>query len=107
MIHIFFSASLTRRAVALAFIISIGAIGGLIGGQLYNESQKPQYRIGHTIALICTIAQAIIVIILRLLFKSINFRRSQMNEKEIQTEIDKYGGNQLASDRHPEFRYTL
>jgi len=30
-----------------------------------------------------------------------------MTEKEIQKQIEKYGGNESAGDRHPEFRYTL
>lgn len=98
---------LTRRAVALAFTISIGAVGGFIGGQIYDEKQKPHYRTGNTIALICTIIQTVLVIILRLIFILINHRRSRMSEKEVQKQIEKYGGNESTGDHHPEFRYTL
>ena len=102
-----FSASLTRRAVALAFIISMGAIGGLISGQIYDENQRPQYRLGNTIALMCTAIQTILVVSLRFMFIVINQRRSRMNREEIQTQIERYGGNELVGDYHPDFRYTL
>jgi tryptophan-rich sensory protein len=102
-----FSASLTRRAVTLAFVISIGAIGGLIAGQIYQEKQKPRYFISNTIAFVCTALQAVLVISLRLIFVYINRQRSRMNEEEIQQQVERYGGNELAGDHHPEFRYTL
>ncbi|CAF5003087.1 unnamed protein product [Rotaria sp. Silwood1] len=100
-------ASLTRRAVASAFIISIAAIGGLVAGQIYQAQQKPRYFIGNTIALIFIVLQTILVIILRLMFLYINRQRSQMNTEQINQQIKRYGGNELVGDRHPEFRYTL
>ncbi|UJR25750.1 hypothetical protein I4U23_007100 [Adineta vaga] len=99
--------SLTRRAVALAFIVSVGSIGGLISGQIYDEKQKPQYLTGHTIALACTIIQAILTISLRIIFMFINYRRARLNDAEIEDQIEYYGGNELVGDHHPEFRYTL
>ena len=101
------SASLTRRAVALAFAISIGALGGLISGHIYDETQKPRYIRGNTIGLICTILQTIFVIALRFMFISINQQRSNMNEQEIQKEIEQYDSDRAVGDRHPHFRYTL
>ena len=101
------SASRTRRTVALAFTISIGAIGGLIAGQIYDEKQKPQYTLGNTIGLICTIVQTISVISLRCIFMFINRQRSKMNADEIKKQIERYGGQELAGDHHPDFRYTL
>ena len=101
------SASLTRRAVASAVIVSIGILGGVIAGHIYQAKQKPRYLLGHTIALISTVVQTILIIILRCVFVLINRRRSRMNAEEIQEQIAKYGGNELAGDRHPEFRYML
>ena len=40
------SASLTRRAVASAVIVSIGTLGGVISGQIYQANQKPRYFLG-------------------------------------------------------------
>jgi hypothetical protein len=30
-----------------------------------------------------------------------------MNEEQIKQEVEKYGGEKLAGDHHPDFRYTL
>jgi hypothetical protein len=37
----------------------------------------------------------------------INRRRERMNEEQIQEQIERYGGEELAGDHHPTFRYTL
>ncbi len=106
MIYIF-SGSLTRRAVASAMIVSVGTLGGVISGQIYQEKQKPRYFIGNTIAFSFIVLQTILIVILRLIFVFINRQRSQMNNEQINQQIARYGGNELAGDRHPEFRYTL
>ena len=85
----------------------MGAIGGLISGQIYDEEQKPRYILGNTIALICTVIQTILIISLRFILLFINQQRSQMNADEIQKQIERYGGNELVGDHHPDFRYTL
>ncbi|CAF4967673.1 unnamed protein product, partial [Rotaria sp. Silwood1] len=100
-------ASLTRRAVASALIVSFGTLGGVISGQIYRAKQKLRYFIGNTIALIFIVLQTILVIILRLMFLYINRQRSQMNTEQINQQIKRYGGNELVGDRHPEFRYAL
>ncbi|CAF3722339.1 unnamed protein product [Adineta steineri] len=100
-------ASLTRRAVASALIVSVGSLGGIISGQIYTDNQKPKYYLGNTIALSFVTLQTILALILRLTFILINRRRLRMNQEEIDQEIQRYGGIELAGDRHPEFRYTL
>jgi hypothetical protein len=37
----------------------------------------------------------------------INCRREKMNDEQKQQQIRKYGGEQLAGDHHPDFRYIL
>jgi hypothetical protein len=37
----------------------------------------------------------------------INRRRKQMNDEQIKQEVEKYGGEKLAGDHHPKFRYIL
>jgi hypothetical protein len=106
MIYIF-SASLTRRAVASAIIVSVGTLGRVISGQIYQAKQKPRYFIGNTIAFSFIVLQTILIVILRLIFMFINRQRSKMNNEQINQQIVRYGGNELAGDRHPDFRYTL
>ncbi|KAI8334654.1 major facilitator superfamily domain-containing protein [Chlamydoabsidia padenii] len=41
----------TKRGVAIAFIISLGTVGGAIAGQLYRNDDAPYYSRGHEICL--------------------------------------------------------
>ncbi|KAI9325660.1 major facilitator superfamily domain-containing protein [Zopfochytrium polystomum] len=97
---------LTRRAAAAGVIVSIGTIGGAIGGQIYFDKWN-NYFGGHTIAISCIAAQTALVILLRFVFVNVNKRRSLMDEAEKNAVVEKYGGVELAGDRMPDFRYTL
>ena len=98
---------MTRRAIAAAVIVSIGTTGGVISGQIYQAKQKPRYLIGHSISFACVALQTVLIIILRLIFMMINRHRDKLSEEEKQKQIEKYGDEQAAGDRHPNFRYTL
>ncbi|CAF1682766.1 unnamed protein product [Adineta ricciae] len=100
-------ASLTRRAVASATIVSIGTIGGAVAGQIYQDKQKPQYFLGNSISLGCIVVQTILVLSLRFIFIYENRRRGRFTKEQIERQIERYGGNDLVGDRHPDFRYTL
>lgn len=102
-----FSASLTRRAVASAFIMSLAAVGGVASGHTYQEKQKPRYLFGNATGLFCTALQTLVVICLRFIFMYINRQRSKMNLAEIKKQIEHYGGDEFAGDHHPEYRYAL
>ncbi|KAG1455756.1 hypothetical protein G6F56_006991 [Rhizopus delemar] len=95
---------LTRRAVASAAIVSVGTIGGAIGGQIYYD--PPKYFGGSTIAFSCMAAQTVLVLILRALLARENKRRQFMTDSQKEQEIEKYGAD-LIGDRHPSFRYVL
>ena len=88
-------------------IVSVGTLGGVVAGQLYQADQKPRYLLGNAIAFTFVALQTILVVILRFVFVLINRQRSRMNAEEIQKEVERHGGHELAGDRHPEFRYTL
>ncbi|KAI8390043.1 major facilitator superfamily domain-containing protein [Blakeslea trispora] len=96
---------LTRRAVASAAIVSVGTIGGAIGGQIYFDG--PKYFVGNTIAFSCIAVQTVLVIVLRLLLARENKRRSKLSEEQRELEIHKYGGMDLVGDRHYSFKYVL
>ncbi|CEJ05207.1 hypothetical protein RMCBS344292_19153 [Rhizopus microsporus] len=96
---------LTRRAVASAAIVSVGTIGGAIGGQIYYD--PPKYFGGNCIAFGCMAAQTVLVIILRILLARENKRRTFLTDSQKEQEIEKYGGYDLVGDRHPSFRYVL
>ncbi|KAK9765531.1 hypothetical protein K7432_006071 [Basidiobolus ranarum] len=96
---------LTRRAVASAAIVSFGTIGGAIGGQIYYD--PPKYLGGNIIAVSCVALQTVLVIILRVVFTWENRRRSRLTPEQKEQEVARYGGIELAGDRHPDFTYTL
>jgi len=102
-----YSASLTRRAIAAAVIVSVGTSGGAVAGQIYPAKQKPRYFIDHTISFACIALQTVLVIILRFIITMINRRRKKMNDEQIKQQVEKYGGEELAGDHHPRFRYIL
>ncbi|KAI8149281.1 major facilitator superfamily domain-containing protein [Fennellomyces sp. T-0311] len=96
---------LTRRAVASGIIFCIDAIGSAIGGQIYFD--PPFYLKGHTIGLCTIVLQSTMILTLRIILKRINKKRDSMTAEEKEREIAKYGGAELVSDRHPDFRYAL
>ncbi|CAF3091200.1 unnamed protein product [Rotaria sp. Silwood2] len=55
----------TKRATALAFMLSAGSIGGIISGQLYRSQDAPHYIFGHAMNLgFCTMSLIALTIIL-------------------------------------------
>ena len=103
--HIYNSGGLTRRALASAVIVAVGTVGGAIGGQIYFD--EPFYFGGNTIAFCCLGAQTIADITLRIILARENKRRDRLTQEQKEYEIFKYGGAELAGDRHPDFRYVL
>lgn len=95
---------LTRRAVSSAAIVSVGTIGGAIGGQIYYD--PPHYFNGNLIALCCMGAQTVLVIIMRLALAYENRRRARFTPEQRELEISKYP-QELIGDRHPDYRYVL
>ncbi|KAI8146033.1 major facilitator superfamily domain-containing protein [Fennellomyces sp. T-0311] len=96
---------LTRRALASGAIVAVGTIGGAIGGQIYFD--EPLYFGGNTIAFCCLGVQSIADIALRFVLARENRRREKLSPEQKEYEIFKYGGDELAGDRHPDFRYVL
>lgn len=96
--------SLTRRAVASAAIVSVGTIGGAIGGQIYYD--PPHYFHGNLIAFCCMAAQSVLVLGMRIVLARENRRRSRLTDEQVELEISKYS-QELIGDRHPSFRYVL
>ena len=55
----------TKRATALAFMLSVGSMGGVISGQIYRLEDAPRYILGHAINLgSCVISILTVTIIL-------------------------------------------
>ncbi|CAF1089412.1 unnamed protein product [Adineta steineri] len=68
----------TKRATALAFMISVGNCGGIISGQIYRSQDGPRFILGHGINLGFCVLGLINVIILFTSLRFENHRRDRL-----------------------------
>jgi sugar phosphate permease len=68
----------TKRATALAFMLSIGNCGGAISGQIYRTQDAPRFILGHAINLAFSGLSLITVIILLISLRLENRRRDSL-----------------------------
>ncbi|CAF0905850.1 unnamed protein product [Adineta steineri] len=68
----------TKRATALAFMLSVGNSGGTISGQIYRSQDGPRFILGHGINLGFCVLGLISVIILFISFRLENRRRDRL-----------------------------
>jgi sugar phosphate permease len=96
----------TKRAQGVAYLVSLGNIGGLIGSYIYIEKEKPKYPTGFGVSLGVAAVGIFACIILESVYALTNKRRQQMTEQDIQ---EKYSQEQLdeMGDKSPLFRYAL
>jgi hypothetical protein len=96
----------TKRAQGVAFLVSLGNIGGMMGSFIYIEKEKPKYPTGFGASLGFAAMGIIACSVLETVYTAKNKRRHQMTEREIR---EKYTQEQLdqMGDRSPLFRYAL
>ncbi|KAI7879937.1 MFS general substrate transporter [Lichtheimia hyalospora FSU 10163] len=90
-----------KRAVASAIIISIGNVGGALGGQVYRANDAPQYIRAHSACAALMFVQIIIILVYKYLLIRINRKRDNMTPEEYRKACE---GDELC-DLHPDFRY--
>jgi predicted MFS family arabinose efflux permease len=91
----------TKRGVATAIIISIGNVGGIIGGQMYRAEDAPKYATGNSAAMGLMCGVVVISLAFKYFLNKENTRRENLSEEEFAKEAS---GEDLC-DRHPGFRY--
>ncbi|CAO3589591.1 unnamed protein product [Absidia cylindrospora] len=91
----------TKRGVASAFIISIGNVGGAIGGQVYRADDAPFYPRGHSICLGLMCGAWVFSLLFKFLLNRENKRRANLTPEQHAKEAS---GEELC-DLHPDFRY--
>ncbi|KAI7881294.1 MFS general substrate transporter [Lichtheimia hyalospora FSU 10163] len=91
----------TKRGVATAIIVSLGNIGGAMGGQVYQAWDAPHYTRGHTICAALMACAIVLSVIYKLLLIRMNKKRENMTEEEYNKACQ---GEELC-DHHPDFRY--
>ncbi|CAO3584458.1 unnamed protein product [Absidia cylindrospora] len=68
----------TRRGVSLSAANMLSQVFGLVGTQIYRDTDSPNYRLGHSICLIFTLLTIILACLLRYLLARENKRRDGM-----------------------------
>ena len=68
----------TKRATALAFMLSVGNSGGAISGQIYRSTDAPRFILGHAVNLGFCIMALITAFILLISFWLENRRRDRL-----------------------------
>jgi predicted MFS family arabinose efflux permease len=91
----------TKRGVASAIIISIGNVGGAIGGQIYRANDAPLYGRPNLIAMGLMWGAVVFSLLFKWSLRRENRRRDNLSKEEYDHEASKPD----ICDRHPGFRY--
>ncbi|CAO3613669.1 unnamed protein product [Cunninghamella blakesleeana] len=91
----------TKRGVAVAFIISVGNIGGAIGGQVYRIDDAPLYVRGNAICMALMFGAFVFSVIFKLMLIRENKRRDNLTPEQFEEEASR----EEPCDKHPGFRY--
>lgn len=90
----------------MAFHISIGNCGGILGSYMFLDREAPGYPTGFGIGLGLCSAVLVVSVLLELTYKMVNKKRDGMTEEEIHS---KYTYDQLwrMGNMSPLYRYKL
>ncbi|KAI9263410.1 major facilitator superfamily domain-containing protein [Phascolomyces articulosus] len=91
----------TKRGTATAIIVSLGNIGGAVGGQIYRTQDGPFYARGHEICAGLLAGAIVLSCVFKFLLHRINKKRDNLTEEEYKKACE---GTDLC-DNHPDFRY--
>ncbi|KAK5175408.1 uncharacterized protein LTR77_000547 [Saxophila tyrrhenica] len=100
------SAPASRRAVALAFNICIGNIGGIMGSYMFFDSDAPAYNTGFGLSMAFAITGLTCAVVAELAYKRANSKKARVSEEEVRAQ---YTNDQLVAmgEKNPLFRFTL
>ncbi|KAF5012771.1 hypothetical protein FDECE_1191 [Fusarium decemcellulare] len=96
----------TKRAMGIAWLVSLGNLGGIPGSFIFKESEAPRYPTAYATSFSIAAAGIVAALTLEFGYWSINKRRAKKSETEWR---DMYSEEQLEKmgDRSPLFKYTL
>lgn len=95
-----------KRAMGIAFMITMGNLGGIVGSFIFRDDEKPRYPTGWGACLGFVVAGVVSATLLELGYFTINKRRARKSEDEVRAE---YTDEKLESmgNKSPLFRYSL
>ncbi|KAL3457531.1 major facilitator superfamily domain-containing protein [Aspergillus heterothallicus] len=95
-----------KQAMGIAFMISVGNMGGLVGSFIYLEREAPKYPTGFGSSFAFAAAGMVASLVLEARFWYVNRRNERMGRESV---YQMYSDEelQLMGDRSPLFKYTL
>lgn len=72
-----------KRAIRMALQITIGNLGGAVGGNIYLAGEAPYYWTGFGVSLATLVASIVSGIALKILLARSNKKRAEIGEKEV------------------------
>lgn len=100
----------SKRAVALAVLISVGNLGGICGSNIFLAKQLPRYQAGYGTCLGISLAGIVAAYVLRVAYGRENKRRDELVASQSAEQLrGQYTEQELLDlgDRSVFFRYTL
>lgn len=100
----------SKRAVGMALCICLGALGGIVGSNVFLAREAPHYTTGYGACLGFSLAAILMTVIIRIAIQRENVRRERRIDDEGEDSIRaQYTEQQLMDmgDKSPFFRYTL
>jgi len=101
----------SKRAVAMALLISVGNMGAIIGSNVYLAREEPKYPAGFGVCFAFLVSGIIMACALRIAYARTNRQRDQLiaemgGEDGVRA---RYSESELLDmgDKSPFFRYTL
>lgn len=96
-----------KRAFVLGMVVGMGNLNGVVSSNIYMETDKPRYFIGHGIVL----AFLVLLLLGGTIAMYVSLRRSNSNRRagKMDAKWDTLGEEQrwIEGDRRPDFTYTL
>lgn len=95
-----------KRSIGMALLISLGNVGGIIGSNIFLESQRPNYWLGYGFCVGITFCAIISAFGLRFSYARANSKRDKISVDEARA---RHSPEELImmGDKSPLYRYVL
>ncbi|KAL4883377.1 major facilitator superfamily domain-containing protein [Aspergillus karnatakaensis] len=95
-----------KQSMGIAFMISVGNLGGLVGSFIYLEREAPKYPTGFGSSFGFAAAGVVASLVLEARFWVVNRRNEGVGREEV---LERYSAEEVQrmGDRSPLFRYML
>ncbi|KAM0554048.1 hypothetical protein ACHAPJ_007123 [Fusarium lateritium] len=96
----------TKKAMGIAYMISLGNLGGIVGSYIFIEDESPKYPTGFGTSLAFAAAGVGASFILEAGYYLSNKKKDEMSIEDIRTKFTEEELEEMG-DRSPLFKYTL